>query len=273
MSCKRLRELLSVGRTLVAPGATDALSARLIEAAGFDCVYIGSYATAASRFGLPDTGLLSLNDLVEQARSIANAVRVPVVADAEGGFNDPANMWRTVQAFEQAGVAAIHIEDHSGSGKHTDAPQTLRPAAEAAARIRAAVEARRNPDFLIVARSDALWLSGDLEDCARRLQAYAEAGADLVFPTLADPAQLAQIRRRTGKPAMVVDMPGHPLADHKDAAIVLYYGFSALVQYGSLKTALERFKASGTLPAASFKELEDFLGYGDFAARAERYRK
>src|SRR5687767_7745893 len=104
MSGKRLRELLSTGRTVVAPGATDALSARLIEAAGFDCVYIGSYATAASRFALPDTGLLSLDDLVEQARSIAAAVRVPVIADAEGGFNDAANMWRTVQAFEQAGV-------------------------------------------------------------------------------------------------------------------------------------------------------------------------
>ena len=81
---RTLRDLLASGKTIVAPGATDALSARLIEAAGFDCVYIGSYATAASRFGLPDTGLLSLNDLVEQARSIAKAVRVPVVADAEG---------------------------------------------------------------------------------------------------------------------------------------------------------------------------------------------
>jgi hypothetical protein len=139
MSCKRLRELLSAGRTLVAPGATDALSAKLIEAAGFDCVYIGSYA---------------------------NALRVPVIAEAEGGFNDPANMWRTVQAFEQAGVAGIHIEDHSGSGKHT--------------------------------------------------------------------AQLAEIRRRTGKPAMVVDMPGRPLADHRDAAIVLYYGFSALARVEKL---------------------------------------
>jgi 2-methylisocitrate lyase-like PEP mutase family enzyme len=259
---KTLRDLLATGKTIVAPGATDALSARLIEAAGFECAYIGSYATAASRFALPDSGLLSLDDLVEQARSIAGAVRVPVIADAEGGFNDPANMWRTVQAFERCGVAAIHIEDHSGSGKHTDAPQTLRPAEETAARIRAAVEARRDPDFVIVARSDAIWLSGDLEDCARRLQAYAEAGADLVFPTLADPAQLAEIRRRTGKPAMVVDMPGRPLADHKDAAIVLYYGFSALVQYGALKAALERFKAGGTLPQASFKQLEEFLGYG-----------
>src|SRR3989337_467329 len=104
---------------------------------GFECVYIGSYATAASRFALPDTGLLSLNDLVEQARTIVGAVSVPVIADAEGGSHEPANLWRTVQAFERAGVAAIHIEDHAGAGKHTDAPQALRPMADAAARIRA----------------------------------------------------------------------------------------------------------------------------------------
>src|SRR5437762_11496734 len=102
-----LRGLLAAGKTIVAPGATDALSARVIEAHGFECVYIGSYATAASRFGLADTGALSLPVLAEQARTIVNAVKVPVIADAEGGFHDAANLWRTVQAFEQAGVAAI----------------------------------------------------------------------------------------------------------------------------------------------------------------------
>src|SRR5437762_4440484 len=116
-----LRGLLAAGKTIVAPGATDALSAKLIEAHGFDCVYIGSYATAASRFGMPDTGLLSLDELVEQVRTIVEAVKVPVIADAEGGFHDAPNIWRTVQAFKRAGVAAIHIEDHSGTGKHTAA--------------------------------------------------------------------------------------------------------------------------------------------------------
>ncbi|MDH4325676.1 MAG: isocitrate lyase/PEP mutase family protein, partial [Betaproteobacteria bacterium] len=106
---RRLRTLVDAGRTLAVPGATDALSAKLVERHGFEAVYIGSYATAASRYGLPDTGLLTLDDLAAQAKTIANAVQIPVIADAEGGFNDPANMWRTVQAFEQAGVAAIHI--------------------------------------------------------------------------------------------------------------------------------------------------------------------
>src|ERR1041384_878140 len=117
-----LRELLSIGRTIIAPGASDALSAKLIEAHGFDCVYIGSYATAASRFGIPDTGLLSLEALVEQAHTIAQAVKLPVIADAEGGFHNAGEIWRTVQAFERAGAAAIHIEDHTGAGKHSSAP-------------------------------------------------------------------------------------------------------------------------------------------------------
>lgn len=277
---EKLRALVASGRTVAVPGATDALSARLIEKHGFDAVYIGSYATAASRYALPDTGLLTLEDLAAQARSIANAVKVPVIADAEGGFNDPGNMWRTVQAFEQAGVAAIHIEDHTGTGKHTDLPQSLRPLEEAAARIRAAVEAREDPDFLIVARSDANWIAGDFEDTVRRLQAYAAAGADMVFPTLVSAAQLAEIRRRVGKPAMIVDLPGGTLADEEraGASIVLYYGFSALVQFDALDRALARFKATRDANAVpGYRErvrtFEDFMGYREFAERARRYRK
>src|SRR6185503_19484810 len=128
----------------------------------------------ASRFGIPDTGLLSLEALVEQARTIAQAVKLPVIADAEGGFHEPGEIWRTVQAFERAGVAAIHIEDHTGAGKHTSARQTLRDARTMAERIEAAVKARTTPDFMIIARSDAFWVSHDLEDCLARLALYAE---------------------------------------------------------------------------------------------------
>lgn len=256
----KLRNLLSRGTPLVVPGATDALSAKLIEAHGFECVYIGSYATAASRFGLRDTGLLSLEQLVEQAGTIVQAVSVPVIADAESGFHDAPDMWRTVRAFEQTGVAAIHLEDHTGAGKHTGEPQTLRPAAEMAARIRAAVDARRDADFLIVARSDAFWVARDLDDCIARLKAYADAGADMVFPTLVGPAELAEVRRRVGKPAMIVDMPECSFAEHKDAAIVLYYAFSALVQFDAMNRALEDFKRDGLAPGGQ-AAFEDFLGY------------
>ena len=265
----RLKELVAQGTTLVALGATDALSAKLIESHGFACVYVGSYATSASRLALPDTGALTLDELVAQARSVVNAVRVPVIADAEGGFADAANLWRTVQAFEQAGVAAIHLEDHA-FGKHAAVQQRLRPAAEMAARIRAAVEAREDPDFLIVARSDAFWVARDLEDTVARLSLYAAAGADMVFPTLVGPAELAEIRRRVARPAMVVDMPGCTLAQHEDASIVLYYAFSVLVQFEALNHALARFKATGALPGNA-QALEELLDYRAFAERARRF--
>lgn len=237
------------------PGASDALSARIIEAHGYEAVYIGSYATAASRFGITDTGLLSLESLVAQARSIANAVRIPVIADAEGGFEPET----AVAAFEAAGVAAIHIEDHMGAGKHTEGPQQLRSARDAADRIRAAVAARTNPDFLIVARSDAFWVNRDLEDCIARLQLYAEAGADMVFPTLVGGAELAEVRRRVSKPLMIVDNPGE---HHEGAAIVLYYAFSITRQFAALQRAL----AEGRL-ASDTQPLEEFLGYKDVQGR------
>lgn len=275
---RRLRALIDAGRTVAVPGATDALSAKLVERHGFEAVYIGSYATAASRYGLPDTGLLTLDDLVAQARTLVNAVQIPVIADAEGGFNDPANMWRTVQAFEQAGVAAIHIEDHEGPGKHTSLPQKLRTPEDAAARIRAAVEARQDPNFLIAARTDALWIGGELGDAVRRLEAYAKAGADLVFPTLATPAQLAEIKRRVKKPLMIVDLPKGTLADEEKAgaSIVLYYGLSTLIQFDALQTALETFRRTQDANAVTgyrerIAELEEFLGYKEYVARAKRH--
>jgi 2-methylisocitrate lyase-like PEP mutase family enzyme len=250
--------LLDRGRTLLAPGASDALSARLIESHGYECVYIGSYATAASRFGITDTGLLSLKSLVEHARTISQAVGVPVIADAESGFEDPS---LTVSAFEEAGVAAIHIEDHTGAGKHTDLPQKLLSKEQAAERIRAAVAARRNPDFLIAARSDAFWVHRDLDDCIARLQLYAEAGADMVFPTMVGGAELAEVHRRFAKPVMIVDNPGE---QHEGAAIVLYYAFSITRQFGALQRAL----ADGKL-ASDTQPLEDFLGYKDATGRSE----
>jgi len=262
----RLRALVASGKTTVALGATDALSAKIIESHGFDCVYIGSYATAASRFGLPDTGLLTLEPLVEQARTLVEAVSLPVIADAEGGFNDAADMWRTVQAFEQAGVAAIHIEDHAGSGKHTSRPQSLRPMAEAAERIRAAVQARKDPNLMIVARSDAFWISKDLEDCIARLKAYSEAGADMVFPTLVDPQSLLRAKSEIGKPLMIVDMPGEGFGAHEAASIVLYYAFSTVTQFDALNKAIEVFKAAHDVHAGAdygkmISAFERFMGY------------
>ena len=124
---------------------------------------------------------------------------------------------------------------------------------------------------MIVARSDAFWLSRDLEDTIARLALYAEAGADLVFPTLVGPAELAAVRARVRWPAMVVDMPGRALAVHKDAAVVLYYAFSTLVSFNGMNEALEAFETSGKTPGG-MDALEVFLDYRAFAERARRYR-
>ena len=252
-----LRGVLDSRKFVIAPGATDALSARLIEAHGYECVYVGSYATAAGRFAMPDTGRLSLEQLAAHAATIAAAVRIPVIADAEAAL-DPE---RTVCLFQDAHISAIHIEDHTGAGKHTGEPQTLHPVELAAERIRAAVAARTNPDFLIVARSDAFWVHRDLDDCIARLQRYAEAGADMVFPTMVGPRELAEVRRRVSKPLMVVN---NAEDDHTGAAIVLYYAFSVATQFN----ALERALADGKL-AADTQPLEDFLGYKDASGRKQ----
>ena len=254
-----LRALLAQeGKPLVVPGASDALSARLIEAHGYKCVYIGSYATAASRFGMPDTGLLSLDQLAAHAKSITAAVRVPVIADAEAGLNPE----ETVRQFADAGVAAIHIEDHTGAGKHTSAPQQLFPKEEVAERIRRAVAARRNPEFLIVARSDAFWVHRDLDDCIARLALYAEAGADMVFPTLAGQRELDEVRRRIARPVMIVNNAEEA---HAGAAVVLYYAFSVARTFEAIQSAL----ASGVL-VSDTRPLERFLGYKDDPGRSRR---
>jgi hypothetical protein len=139
-------------------------------------------------------------------------------------------------------------------------------------------DAREDPDFMIVARSDAYWVSKDLDDTVARLNAYAEAGADMVFPTMPPPPVLAQVRARLTRPVMVVDSPGYKLADEAaaGAAIVLYYGFSLLVQFQAVQQALLAFRTSGDADAVpglreNVAQFEDFIGYAEFTARTRKY--
>lgn len=138
--------------------------------------------------------------------------------------------------------------------------------------------AREDAGFIIVARSDACWVTGDIEETVRRLKVYADAGADMVFPTLVTPEQLAEIRRRVPKPAMIVNMPRHALADEERAGalIVLYYGFSALVQFDALNRAIEIFKSARDASAVpGYRDrvgaFEEFIGYREFAEWTRKY--
>ena len=178
----RLRELLARPQPLLAPGAFDGLSARLIEEAGFDCVYMTGFGAAASVLGRPDVGLLTMTEMVEHARQIAQAVApLPVIADVDTGYGNPISVIRTVQQYELAGVAAIHIEDQVAPKKcgHMAGKEVI-PKADMVNKIRAAVDARRSPDFVIIARTDARAVEG-LESALDRAQAYREAGADVLF--------------------------------------------------------------------------------------------
>ena len=182
LNTTRLRELLVQRDLLVAPGAYDALSARLIAQAGFPAVYMTGFGTAASVLGQPDVGLLTMSEMVSRAAALAAVVGDrPLIADADTGYGNPINVRRTVREYEQAGVAAIHIEDQVWPKKcgHMEGKQVI-PVDEMVQKIRAAVDARQDPDFVIIARTDANAVYG-LEDALRRGRAYREAGADVIF--------------------------------------------------------------------------------------------
>ncbi|MCL4553507.1 MAG: oxaloacetate decarboxylase [Candidatus Marsarchaeota archaeon] len=178
----RLRELLSRPEPLMAPGAFDGLSARLIEEAGFDAVYMTGFGAAASVLGRPDVGLLTMTEMVEHARQISQAVSpLPVIADADTGYGNPISVIRTVQQYELAGVAAIHLEDQVAPKKcgHMAGKEVI-PRQEMVSKIEAAVAARRSSDFGIIARTDARSVEG-LEAAIDRARSYRDAGADVLF--------------------------------------------------------------------------------------------
>lgn len=176
-----LRELFEAGEMVLAPGCYDALGARLVEEAGFPAAYMTGFGSAASRLGRPNVGLMSLPEMVDNAHRIAEAVQIPVIADADTGYGNSINVIRTVREYEAAGVAAIHIEDQVMPKKcgHMDGKMVV-PADEMAAKVAAAVAARRSPDFLIIARTDARSVEG-LDGALERARRYREAGADALF--------------------------------------------------------------------------------------------
>ena len=178
---KELRALLAGNQIIMAPGAYDAWSARLIEMAGFPAVYMTGYGVSASVLGRPDIGLLSLQEMAEAARNICSCTAVPVIADADNGYGSALNVIRTVSEYELSGVAGIQLEDQVMPKRcgHMEGKQVI-PKEEMTAKIRAAVYARRDPDTVIIARTDAIAVNG-YEDAIDRAVAYREAGADVIF--------------------------------------------------------------------------------------------
>jgi carboxyvinyl-carboxyphosphonate phosphorylmutase len=282
----RLRELLAAPGPLVAPGAYDALSARLVEQAGFDAVYMTGFGTTAGLLGRPDVGLLSGAEMIDNARRLVAAVERPVIADADTGYGNAINVVRTVQAYEQIGVAGIHLEDQVMPKKcgHLSGKAVI-PAGEMVGKIRAATAARRDPDFVLIARTDAAAVYG-LDDALDRARRYADAGADLLFveaPTSdEDIARVASELR--GVAPLVFNWaeggrtPPLPLARLTELgfALVLFPIGTLLAASAGMRALLTRLREDGTPAAAlpglpSFSEFTDLVGLPEVAELEQRF--
>jgi 2,3-dimethylmalate lyase len=275
----RLRELLaSDAGPLIAPGAYDALSARLVEQAGFDVVYMTGFGTTASLIGRPDVGLLSGTEMIDNARRIVAAVDVPVIADADTGYGNAINVLRTVQTYEQAGVAGIHLEDQVLPKKcgHMSGKAVI-AADEMVGKIRAAVAARRDPDFVLIARTDAAAVEG-LDAAIARAHSYAEAGADVLFveaPTSdADIARVATELKGVAPLVFNWAEGGRtpPMSLDRMAALgfslVLYPIGTLLAATAGIQALLATLRADGT-PAAAMSGLPTFEGFTDLIGLPE----
>jgi carboxyvinyl-carboxyphosphonate phosphorylmutase len=282
----RLRERISGSAPLVAPGAYDALSARLIEQAGFGAVYMTGFGTTASLIGRPDVGLLSGAEMVDNARRIVSAVDVPVIADADTGYGNAINVVRTVQLYEQAGVAGIQLEDQVMPKKcgHMSG-KLLIGADEMAGKLRAAVEARRDPDLLIIARTDAVAVTG-VDDAIARARSFAEAGADLLFveaPTSEeDIARVAEELRDVAPLVFNWAEGGRtpPLSLERIAelgfSLVIYPIGTLLAATAGMRALLSTLQADGTPTAAlpglpTFDEFTDLIGLPEVQRLERRF--
>lgn len=178
---RQLRDILAQEKTILVPGAYDAFSAKILKQAGFKIVYMSGSAVTASLTGMPDVGLLNMTEMVNQARYIINAIDLPLICDADNGYGNPINVIRTVREYERVGVAGIHIEDQVAPKKcgHFEGKQIL-PAEEMVMKIKAALYARENSDFLIIARTDARSVMG-LKEAVWRAHIFVEAGAEMIF--------------------------------------------------------------------------------------------
>ncbi|HEY2638192.1 MAG TPA: isocitrate lyase/PEP mutase family protein [Solirubrobacteraceae bacterium] len=281
---RRLRELLAADEPVIAPGAYDALSARLVEAAGFAVVYMTGFGTTASLIGRPDVGLLTQTEMTDNAGRMAGAVGVPVVADADTGYGNPINVVRTVAEYERAGVAGIHLEDQVSPKRcgHLSGKEVV-PAADMVAKLRAAAAARTDPDFVIIARTDAIATDG-VPAAVERAHAYAEAGADALFveaPRTED--EIEEVAAAlAGTPLVFNLVPGGrtppmpvPRLGELGFRLILYPVTTLLAATAAMRGVLGVLRAEGEPPEddddVSFDEFVEFIGLGEISELERRF--
>ncbi len=277
-----LREKLQRGDTIAAPGVGDALGALLVAEAGFECVYVSGSQVAATR-GWPDVGLITLPEMAQTLGLICNAVNVPVIADADDGYGTPLNVIRTVQEYERAGAAGMHIEDQHAHRCGSAAGVSLVPSREMCAKVAAAVEAKANTDFVVIARSDAANTAEGVEGTVRRGREYRKAGADAVMVHgLTTKEQMRRCREAIEGPLVLtigsrVDVPLEELRQI-GYQLVLYPITTLRAQIQTLRQALGALRKNGGLDHSSpmfcpLPELQKFLGFPRFRAVEQKYSK
>jgi len=281
-SAMQLRQLLDSGDLLVTPACWDALSAKLIQQAGFPLTFMSGFAVAAARLGLPDTGLISFAEMADQLRNITGCVSIPVIGDGDTGYGNALNVRRTVQTYAQAGAACVMIEDQLAPKRcgHTKGKQVV-PRDEAFARIRAAVDARdEGADILILARTDARQDHG-LDEAIARAQKFREIGADITFVEAPhDAAEMRRICTQVDGPCMANLVEGGltPMLSHKELqeigyAIAIYPLAGLTASIGAVNAVLGGIRGGALPPAAlSFADLRRIVGFDDYYQAEDRYR-
>ena len=284
MKRTKLKEMIEGGELVQAPGVYDALTARIVESRGFSAAYMTGYGTAASHFAYPDIGLLTMTEMVENASRIADAIAIPLIADADTGYGNPMNVVRTVRAYERAGVAAIHIEDQVWPKRcgHMSGKRVI-DASEMAGKIKAAVDARRDENFLIIARTDAIATNG-FDHAIERGRLFAEAGADVLFiEAPVSREQVEKIPRLLPERFHLINLaprtPNFSSRELKEMgyAIAIYPGICLAGAIAGCLEEIKKLKDTGTQTnfadwVQSFSELNDFLGLQSYLDLELRYR-
>ena len=264
-----LRDLLARPGMTIAPGAYDAIGARLIEQAGFAAVYMTGAGTSAAR-GYPDFGLLTMSEMVDNAAVMARSIAVPLIADADTGYGNELNVTRTVREYEARGVAAIHIEDQVAPKRcgHLDGKEVV-SREEFASKIRAAVEARRSKEFIVIARTDSRAMMS-LDEAIARANAALEAGADIAFVEATQSVEeAAAVPKRVRGPCLLNVVPGGrtPITNLRDAEAMGYKlailpGLMLQATITAGNAALAQVKATGIVPASPVSVGETFRRFG-----------
>jgi 2-methylisocitrate lyase-like PEP mutase family enzyme len=282
----RLRELLQSPTIIRSLGAHDVFTARLIESAGLETVFIGGFGVAASMLGLPDLGLLTLSEMADAVRRMAARVSIPVVADGDTGHGDLHNVVRTVREFERAGAAGILLEDQVTPKRcgHFQGKQVI-PAAEMVRKLQAALDSRRDPAFVVIARTDARAVEG-IDAAIERANRYAEAGADVCFIEAPQSrAELERIPREVSRPLLVNMLTGGvtPILSVEELQrlgykIVVCPIESLLVLGAGLRRLLATFLERGRVDLPSgemmtFDEVKQLLGLDEVLGLRERLEK